>query len=904
MGQAGTGPGGTCAECKAGQYRSSLMATQSKYDLKCEFCEAGKYQNEDGATKCGKCDSGRFSDVPGALACEPCDPSTYFHLKGRDSRCLNCPLGWTSGSASTKCLQCGAGQFSNTLEDGCIQCVAGQYRTGDMDNATKCVQCDSGQYQSVPGTTYCLQCDAGFYESETASQSCKSCQPGLVQDGKGKTSCKKCEDPNKAANTKQTECVVPPLDPTLPKILLQVIVPASTGELAARRRRSRLLAAGEDTVADGFAAKLTARIVRSSVVPPTSAILEVGDQLEVHASKRTDFSGSTIHVLDQTNFDVVAIEKDAIVVSILVSAITNTDTDIEEQEISGDTIWHTQLYFKIRVLKNGQKGGAFSIRNDAWETANKCSDTEYLSTFDGDGISDDGTKSNVPPRTLFRSDTATTGADATTTPTCLPCPDGGNCVGKRTFVEVNNLAGYQQLSWDSRAFGKCPYPSACPQGILIPSLHNTTIEDGSQKETACYEGHTGDLCAQCISGWTLPIGENQTTCVECPEQDANIATLSGLVFLGALVVAFLVYDSLDGIKLIIDAVEKEKAATTEEEARIANSQTQIPFHSVGIRIVSSYLQVAGLLANFQLTLPPAVESLAVAEAGASGIGGQVIAFSCLYPSVRGPELFFLKQIMTTIVVPLFIGLAVVIFWGTYGMLCAGSSKKKKKKKSAVKVVAVVGSPGQDEKKTLALATPTSTPPPTSKKTIHKPIRVIDKLQGSLVVLYYLMFPSILNSITSMLQCTSYGIDKRESTSENYLVQPKVLLDAELSIVCYQPKHLAMVMSVALPGGLVFVVILPLIILFAMRRHARRKELYARNENFNPAVSYRYGFLFLGYEDNMYAWELLVMMRKAAFVVTAGILRGSGPIAQVTGAVCILMIAVSLHLQFRPYEIHG
>tara|TARA_B110000091_G_scaffold11618_1_gene11236 strand:+ start:160 stop:1119 length:960 start_codon:yes stop_codon:yes gene_type:complete len=47
-----------------------------------------------------------------------------------------------------------------------------------------------------------------------------------------------------------------------------------------------------------------------------------------------------------------------------------------------------------------------------------------------------------------------------------------------------------------------------------------------------------------------------------------------------------------------------------------------------------------------------------------------------------------------------------------------------------------------------------------------------------------------------------------------------------------------------------------------------------------------------------------MMRKAAFVVVSGVLRGYGPVAQVIGAVCILICALSLHLQYRPYEVQG
>ena len=152
----------------------------------------------------------------------------------------------------------------------------------------------------------------------------------------------------------------------------------------------------------------------------------------------------------------------------------------------------------------------------------------------------------------------------------------------------------------------------------LPTKTNTLV--------SCLDGHTGDLCSRCVRGWTIPIGSDNTTCVKCPSSEANIASLAGLVFVGIVIVAFLVWDSLDGIKLIIASAERAKAATNEEEARIAAAQAQMPFHSVGIRIISSYLQVAGLLTNFQVTLPPSVEALLVVESGASGIGGQVIAF--------------------------------------------------------------------------------------------------------------------------------------------------------------------------------------------------------------------------------------------------------------------------------------
>ena len=47
-----------------------------------------------------------------------------------------------------------------------------------------------------------------------------------------------------------------------------------------------------------------------------------------------------------------------------------------------------------------------------------------------------------------------------------------------------------------------------------------------------------------------------------------------------------------------------------------------------------------------------------------------------------------------------------------------------------------------------------------------------------------------------------------------------------------------------------------------------------------------------------------MLRKASFVVTSGLLRPYGPVAQVVGAATILILSLSIHLQFRPYDSQG
>jgi len=110
--------------------------------------------------------------------------------------------------------------------------------------------------------------------------------------------------------------------------------------------------------------------------------------------------------------------------------------------------------------------------------------------------------------------------------------------------------------------------------------------------------------------------------------------------------------------------------------------------------------------------------------------------------------------------------------------------------------------------------------------------------------------------------------------------------------------------VLFPAFLLFAVIMPAMVVLAMRWHYKHKTLLPHQVNFDPEACYRYGFLFLGYEEETYGWEVLVMIRKAAFVLTSGLLRPYGPVAQVVGASIILIICLSLHLQIRPYDSQG
>ena len=111
---------------------------------------------------------------------------------------------------------------------------------------------------------------------------------------------------------------------------------------------------------------------------------------------------------------------------------------------------------------------------------------------------------------------------------------------------------------------------------------------------------------------------------------------------------------------------------------------------------------------------------------------------------------------------------------------------------------------------------------------------------------------------------------------------RVLLDGSLTIECYKAEHLFLLLTILVPSFAMCTMILPAGVVLAMRSHYKEGSLLPHQKYFSPIACYRYGFLFMGYEEDTYGWEVLVMIRKASFVVVSGLLRPYGPVAQVVG----------------------
>jgi len=85
------------------------------------------------------------------------------------------------------------------------------------------------------------------------------------------------------------------------------------------------------------------------------------------------------------------------------------------------------------------------------------------------------------------------------------------------------------------------------------------------------------------------------------------------------------------------------------------------------------------------------------------------------------------------------------------------------------------------------------------------------------------------------------------------------------------------------------------LLFAALLRRNRAELH------KPEVFARLGFLYDGYSvrRGMFAWESVVMVRKAAIVMIGSLIKDA--YRQIFASVALLIIALFLQANFQPYE---
>ena len=807
----------SCKNCNPG----TISGTQEKV---CTDCVAGYYSNED-QDKCAACPAGFYLDQnrqSSHLACKRCPVGTYSSAKGVEalSGCNDCSPGkfGTKNAAvniTDGCDPCGLGKYSASTgrTTDCEVCAAGRYNTGKGNSG--CVRIPPGSYEDAAGTmTECepgykcegenfgrIKCQKGSYASANGSVACIECQPGRVASKEAAAECDPCLPDTFSADSNQAECERCGADATTTKIGATDCDKCNAGKYmdsASNPKTCRKCPFGWFSDIRGAIACTQCKLGESYADPTKSC----------SACDYGKYGNSSWKC------------------SLCASGQFQDGKGMSKCK---------QCPVELPVSNELRT----SCEKPKWKTASDCEpNIQYL-----DDTNEDRMQWN-----------------------CVSCPDGADCTGKpRRWHQVEPKPGYHRMSYDHKSFGTIFFlvltlsknkhqfffflfiDVLIPHSFILPvpflraprtlrtryfpstglclsyeacSTNNKNRSNSNETES-CRDGHNGELCSQCLPKWSSL--SRTEPCTRCEDPAMTRFVFSIAVLIAILVTSFLIWDNLDGAR---DMIPKDKDDT--------EHSTAMPFHSIAIRIVSSYMQVAGMLMRFDLTLPASVASLVAVESGASSLGERLVMFECLTDSRNDFYLFMVRQIAMVWLIPLASILCCTLFWFV----------------------------------------------------LFRRKWSFDGWVSSLMVLFYTLFPSIVTRVALTSSCRQYG--------------SRALLTEALSVTCWSEDHWAAIIWIGLPGLLVFVLIAPFVLALKLIRQRKKQTLYCHQEQYDPKWTLQYGFIFAGYREGFEWWESVIMLRKCCFILLSIFLGVYGTTSQCVGASMILMTALSLQLQYRPF----
>lgn len=155
--------------------------------------------------------------------------------------------------------------------------------------------------------------------------------------------------------------------------------------------------------------------------------------------------------------------------------------------------------------------------------------------------------------------------------------------------------------------------------------------------------------------------------------------------------------------------------------------------------------------------------------------------------------------------------------------------------------------------------------------------VCDHNLSTIMSLLLLMHSALASSVLSLFAC-------RRLDNGIWLLE-------DISLRCWEDRHLFTVLVLGLPSLLIWVLGFPLVFVVLLRGAPRE----------TPVTKLRYGFFYSGYKDHFFFWEALVIFRKVTVKAVSVVLSHSEPIQRVMAANTVIVLMLALQLNFQPYE---
>ena len=192
-----------CQDCVTGRYLTDAALDGSEHNAasKCLACPIG-YTSLDTRARCEICGFSKYQDEEGENNCKVCPANSFITDDKQEfinhdayADCVNCTSGKFAKHGLEEiaryCDSCSAGKQFDDTHDECTNCIPGKY-SSTITGGT-CDDCPEGYYQPKPAMPFCLPCIPGKFQNNVASSECKACAVDFFsEDLRSSNPCSSC----------------------------------------------------------------------------------------------------------------------------------------------------------------------------------------------------------------------------------------------------------------------------------------------------------------------------------------------------------------------------------------------------------------------------------------------------------------------------------------------------------------------------------------------------------------------------------------------------------------------------------------------------------------------------------------------------------------------------------------
>ncbi|KAL4476407.1 hypothetical protein ABPG74_010140 [Tetrahymena malaccensis] len=165
-----------------------------------------------------------------------------------------------------------------------------------------------------------------------------------------------------------------------------------------------------------------------------------------------------------------------------------------------------------------------------------------------------------------------------------------------------------------------------------------------------------------------------------------------------------------------------------------------------------------------------------------------------------------------------------------------------------------------------------------KKSYYKKDSIKRFIRNSLYYLYFMIYPSLLQQLISILSCEQIGTQKYIYSDNQFL--------------CYSYQHLYIGFPIAVPLIFLLLIKFPIYILFKLKKN--------KNNFFKISFYLRQRFFFSEYKIKYYYWELVKILQKGLLFIALTVYNESQVTKGALLSVVMIIYIRKLHLS-NPYK---